>query len=86
MSDRIWAATPGVGDCHLDASGTGPPCDMCGEPTVGLHIHIETTGPSGLRRILGFCSEECAGRWVAGEKVTADRDMVAALARLVGGS
>ncbi len=85
--DRIWAATPGVGDCHLDASGTGPPCDMCGEPTVGLHIHIETDSPdaSDPRRTLGFCSEACAGRWTGGEPVIADRDMVALLARLVGG-
>ena len=27
----------------------------------------------GLRIVLGFCSEECAGRWRSGEPLAADR-------------
>ena len=86
-NDRIWAATPDVDDCRLDALGIGPLCDMCGGAIDGLHIHVETDSPDAddPRRTFGFCSEACVGRWAAGEKVAADRDMVALLARLVGG-
>lgn len=72
MSDRIWATDIGADDCGGPDLVTGP-CDICAEEIVGLHMHIETTSPSGLRRTLGFCSEECAGRWRVGELVTADR-------------
>ena len=70
--DRIWATTPGAEDCWRSILDPGPPCDMCGGVIVGLHMHIETDSPSGLRHTLGFCSEACAGRWTGGEKVAAD--------------
>lgn len=75
MSDRIWATTPGADDCWRSILDPGPPCDMCGDRIVGLHMHVETDSPdaSDPRRTLGFCSEACAGRWTAGEPVVADR-------------
>lgn len=76
VAERIWATTVGAYDCQ------GFPedviCDMCGIAITGLHMHVEiaTGEPHEMDydiRVHGFCSEECAGRWAAGESIVADR-------------
>lgn len=73
--ERIWATTVGAEDCPdiLD----GVICDMCCRAITGLHMHIEAVGtPHEMDddvHVRGFCSEECAGRWAAGEPVLAER-------------
>ncbi len=67
--DRSWATTVGAEDCGGPELSSGP-CDMCGISIIGLHIHAQVERGD---RVLGFCSEECAGRWNAGEPIAADR-------------
>ncbi len=73
MSDRasyrVSAATSRTEECP------GPParCSMCATWLPDPHIHAQCAQDGGLSPSYGFCSEECAGRWVAGETVVAER-------------
>ncbi len=76
MTDRVWATTIGAEDCYVLPDDRDVICDMCGLLITGLHMHVDREGRNvfGSRQpILGFCSEACAGRWVAGETVVAER-------------
>jgi hypothetical protein len=66
---RVSAAVSRTEECP------GPPayCSMCGSRLPDPHIHAQSVQGDGLSPCYGFCSEECAGRWVAGEPVVADR-------------
>lgn len=69
IARRVWVTTIGADDCGGPELSAGP-CDMCGIPIIGLHMHAQAERGD---RVLGFCSEECAGRWVAGEQLGFDR-------------
>ena len=76
--ERIWATTVGAEDCQTLPDDPDVICDICCHAITGLHMHIETVcgTPNEMDydvHVHGFCSEECAGRWVAGEPVLAHR-------------
>ena len=80
MIERVWATTVGAEDCqNIFPDGRDDViCDMCFYVITGLHMHIEVVSgtPDEMDydvHIHGFCSEECAGRWIAGEPVLANR-------------
>lgn len=67
VAELVWSTIVGAEDCDW-----GPaPCSMCLTLISGLHIHV--IPDFGTPLILGFCSEECAGRWSAGEPLAAER-------------